>query len=78
MGAEEGFAKVIADKETKEILGATLVGPGATEMIHELVLAMANELTLECIAETVHAHPTLSEMVAEACLHALDCPIHRM
>jgi dihydrolipoamide dehydrogenase len=78
MKAEEGFAKIIGDEETNEILGGTLVGPVASEMIHELAVAIEHELTLECIAETVHAHPTLSEMVAEACLHALGTPVHRV
>ena len=77
-GDQDGFVKIIASKETQEILGATLVGNNATEMIHELALAIHNELTLECIAECVHAHPTLSEMIAEACLHALGTPVHRM
>jgi len=78
MGETGGFVKLLACAETKEILGATLVGPAATELIHELAVAVHNELTLECLAETIHAHPTLSEMIAEASLHALGTPVHRL
>ena len=59
-----------------EILGATIVGPEATEIIHELVLARTAELTVDEIIATVHAHPTLSEGIHEAGLGVAGLPIH--
>ncbi len=72
----EGWVKIIADARYGEILGATIVGPEATELIHELVLARSAELTVEEIKRTVHAHPTLSEAVHEAALGIGGQPIH--
>ena len=62
----EGFVKLITDAKYGEILGAHIVGYDATEMIAEYGLAMSAELTVDDIAETIHAHPTLSEMMMEA------------
>jgi dihydrolipoamide dehydrogenase len=75
-GETEGFVKIISDAKYGEILGAHIVGAHATEMIHELALARENELTLEEIDLTVHAHPTLSEAIAEATLDSLGKMIH--
>ena len=61
-----GFVKVLFGEEHGEVLGAHLVGHGATEMIHELVLARTLEATEKDILHTVHAHPTLSEGIHEA------------
>ncbi len=61
-----GFVKVLFDKKHGELLGAHLVGHGATEMIHELLLARTLEATEKDILHTVHAHPTLSEGIHEA------------
>jgi dihydrolipoamide dehydrogenase len=61
----EGFAKIIYDPKTKEILGAHIVGAEATELIHELLLARTAELLPEDIATMIHAHPTLSEVNGE-------------
>lgn len=72
----EGFATIISHKETKQILGAYVVGPHASSLIGEMTLAVKNELTLPCIYETIHAHPTLSEIWVEACLLADDQPLH--
>ena len=72
----EGFTKVLVGKEYGEILGAHIVGAGATEMIAEFVLAMTSESTATLIAETVHAHPTYSEAVREAALACGDGAIH--
>lgn len=76
LGAGTGFAKVITDAKYGELLGATLVGPEVSELIPELVLAQANELTVEEIAHSVHIHPTLSEAIMEAAEVALGRPIH--
>ena len=65
-----GFAKIIADPNHGEIVGAHIVGHGATELIAEIGLAMALEATTAEIAATCHAHPTLSEALFEAALAA--------
>jgi dihydrolipoamide dehydrogenase len=70
-GDTEGFVKVIRDSKYGEILGAHIVGAHATELIHELVVARANEFTVEEVDLAIHAHPTLSEAVSEACLDSL-------
>jgi dihydrolipoamide dehydrogenase len=74
--ATEGFAKIIADPATGEILGASLVGQRAADIIHEVALAMRNELTVDEIAATIHAHPTFSETVLESAEAWLDRAIH--
>jgi dihydrolipoamide dehydrogenase len=76
LGETEGFVKVVADKATGEILGAHIIGPEATEMIHEFAVGRTLEATLEEIMHTIHAHPTLSEAVLEATLAALGQAIH--
>lgn len=72
----EGFAQVIVNRSTGEILGAQVVGQDASNLIAEMALAMNNELTLECISDTIHAHPTMAEAWLEAALIASDTPIH--
>ena len=72
----EGFVKIIRDKKYSEILGAHIVGGHASEMIHELAVARENEYTVEEIDLTVHAHPTLSEAIAEAALDSMGRAIH--
>jgi dihydrolipoamide dehydrogenase len=76
LGDTEGFVKVVADKSTGEILGVHIVGPEATELIHEFAVGRTLEATLEEIVHTIHAHPTLSEAALEATLAALGHPIH--
>jgi dihydrolipoamide dehydrogenase len=63
----EGFIKVLASTKTDVILGATIVSPHAGEVIHELTLAVQNELTAAQVAQTIHAFPTWSESVRVAC-----------
>jgi dihydrolipoamide dehydrogenase len=75
-GETEGFVKIIRDAKYGEILGAHIVGAHATELIHELVVARANEYTVEEVVLAIHAHPTLSEAVAEASLDSLGKMIH--
>lgn len=70
-GETEGFVKVLRDPKYGEILGAHIVGSHATELIHELVVARANEFTVEEVELAIHAHPTLSEAVSEATLDAM-------
>jgi len=67
----EGFVKIIRDKKYGEILGAHIVASHASEMIHELVVARENEYTVEEVDLAIHAHPTLSEAIAEAALDSM-------
>jgi dihydrolipoamide dehydrogenase len=71
-GETEGFVKVIADGASGQILGIGMVGPAVTHLLGEATLAVQMELTLDALAETVHAHPTLSEALMEAAHDALD------
>lgn len=69
-GETEGFIKVVTDKDSGEILGAQMVGPRCSDLVHEVAVAMKGEMVVDTLAETVHSHPTLSEAVMEA---AEDC-----
>ena len=75
-GETEGFVKIIRDAKYGEILGAHIIGAHATELIHELAVARENEFTVEEIDLAIHAHPTLSEAIAEAALDSLGKMIH--
>jgi dihydrolipoamide dehydrogenase len=70
-GETEGFVKILRDKKYGEILGAHIVGSHASEIIHELAVARENEYTVEEVELAIHAHPTMSEAVAEAALDSL-------
>jgi len=72
----EGFVKIIRDKKYGEILGAHIVASHASEMIHELGVARENEYTVEEVDLFIHAHPTLSEAIAEACLDSMGRVMH--
>jgi dihydrolipoyl dehydrogenase len=76
LGETDGFVKVVADKASGEILGVHIVGPEATEIIHEFAVGRTLEATVEEIMHTIHAHPTLSEAALEATLAALGQAIH--
>ena len=75
-GETDGFVKIIRGAKYGEILGAHIVGAHATEMIHELVVARENEYTVEEVDLAIHAHPTLSEAIAEAALDSMGKMIH--
>lgn len=75
-GETEGFVKILRDKKYGEILGAHIVGSVASEMIHELAVARENEYTVEEVELAIHAHPTMSEAVAEAALDSLGRVLH--
>ncbi|HET9796400.1 MAG TPA: dihydrolipoyl dehydrogenase [Gemmatimonadaceae bacterium] len=75
-GDTEGFVKIIRGAKYGEILGAHIVGAHATELIHELVVARTNEYTVEEVDLAIHAHPTLSEAIAEAALDSVGRMIH--
>jgi dihydrolipoamide dehydrogenase len=74
----EGFVKVVGDKATKLLLGVTIVGPEASDLIAEAALALEMGAYLEDVALTVHAHPTLPEAFMEACKAALGEAIHAL
>ncbi len=76
LGERTGFVKIIAEARYGEILGAHMIGPEVTELLPELVLAHNAELTAEEIARSVHAHPTLSEVLMEAAHGVEGQPIH--
>ncbi len=75
-GSSGGFVKVIAEPKMECLVGACMAGPQAGHLIAEVVLAIQMEATLEDVAETVHAHPTLSEAVREAVMDAKGEAIH--
>jgi dihydrolipoamide dehydrogenase len=75
-GETDGFVKIIRERKYGEILGAHIVASHASEMIHELVVARENEYTVEEVDLAIHAHPTLSEAVAEAALDSMGRMLH--
>jgi dihydrolipoamide dehydrogenase len=75
-GATEGLVKVVAERKYGEVLGVHIIGPSASDLIPEGVLAMRLEATLADIADTIHAHPTLGEGSMEAAMVALGLPVH--
>jgi dihydrolipoamide dehydrogenase len=65
-GEPDGFAQLVADAETDLLLGATIMGAHAVEMIHEVGVAISDGYTMRDLGEIIHAHPTISEMVMDA------------
>jgi dihydrolipoamide dehydrogenase len=78
LDATEGFVKLVARKEDGLLLGAQIAGESASDMISELALAIEAGMTMEDIAMTIHAHPTLAEITMEAAEVLLGKPIHMM
>lgn len=72
----DGFGQIVLDKATGQILGAQVVGHDASTLVAEMAVAIANELTVESVTETIHAHPTVAEVWLEAALIASDTPLH--
>ncbi len=75
-GETDGFVKIVAEKKYDEILGVHIIGPRATELVAEAVLALRMEVTVEELIKTMHAHPTMSEAVGEASHAAHGAAIH--
>jgi dihydrolipoamide dehydrogenase len=75
-GEPDGFAKLLYGKKHGELLGAHIIGDNATELIAEMGLALDQELTIDDIHSTIHAHPTMSEVIHEATLAAEGHAIH--
>jgi len=76
MGETEGMVKIIADADTSELLGVHILGAHASDLIAEGTLALSMEATAEEIVNTIHAHPTLAEAIAEAAEGIAGKPIH--
>lgn len=72
----DGFAQIVIDKKTGQVLGAQVVGHEASALIAEMAIVIANELTVECITETIHAHPTIAEAWMEAAFISEEMPLH--
>jgi dihydrolipoamide dehydrogenase len=77
MGEREGLVKVVAEARYGEILGVHIVGPHATDLIGEPVTAIQLESTIEEMVQTIHAHPTLTEAILEACEDTERMAIHK-
>ncbi len=75
-GKTEGFVKVVRDTKYDELLGVHIIGPHATDLIAEACVALQIESTTEELFRTIHAHPTLSEALAEAAHAAVGAAIH--
>ena len=75
-GENEGFVKLLFSEEYGELLGAHIIGHEATEMIAEACAAISSEATVDSLAATMHAHPTMSEAFHEATLDALGRALH--
>jgi dihydrolipoamide dehydrogenase len=75
-GETDGFVKIVAEKKYDEILGVHIIGPRATELVAEAVMALRMEVTVEELVKTIHAHPTMSEAVGEAAHAAHGAAIH--
>ncbi|MFC1548627.1 dihydrolipoyl dehydrogenase [Candidatus Omnitrophota bacterium] len=72
----EGFIKIVADNKTREFLGAHIIGHDAADLIHEFAVAKRAGLSVDEVAKTVHAHPTISEAAVDACKSVFGKPIH--
>ena len=77
-GESDGYIRIVARADDRRVIGASLVGLHVTELVHELVLAAQAGLTLDDVAATIHAHPTLAEGVGEAALGAVGRGMHTL
>ncbi|NMA65850.1 MAG: dihydrolipoyl dehydrogenase, partial [Clostridiaceae bacterium] len=78
MGQFFGKVKVIACEETDKLLGASIIGPHATDLIHELTVGVRYGLTAEQLGRTIHSHPTLSEAIMEALQDVHGESVHKV
>ncbi len=76
-GDREGFVKVLVDANSDEIVGAHILGSNASELISELTLAIKLKAKAQDLAEMIHPHPTLSEVIMEACADATGFSFHK-
>ncbi len=66
IGEAVGYIQIVADRNTDKVLGANMMGPHVTDLIHEIAVAIKNDLTVRQIGDTIHAHPTIGEALMEA------------
>ncbi len=78
LNEQDGMVKVVTESKYGELLGVHIIGPYATEMIHEAVIAIKLESTVEELMTSIHAHPTLSEAIGEAAMDVKGDAIHKM
>lgn len=78
MGESTGFIKIVTGGDYDQILGMQIVGKNASEIVHEGAIAIKNEFTIYEIINLIHAHPTLSEGIKEACEHISGFPINML
>ena len=78
LNEQEGMVKIISERKYGELLGVAIVGPFATELIHEAVMAIKLEATVDEMISMIHAHPTLSEAMGEAALDVKGDAIHKL
>jgi dihydrolipoamide dehydrogenase len=76
LGEADGLTKIVTAGRAQRIVGVHIVGPQASELVAEAALAMRLEATVDDVAATMHAHPTLAETFREATLSALGRPVH--
>ena len=76
LGEIAGFAKIVAEEGSDRIVGVHIAGPHATDLIAEAVLAVRNGITLQQLADTIHAHPTLAEIMLETAFKVQGRPLH--
>lgn len=77
MGESEGFIMILANKEDHRIIGALCIGVEAPELISEIALAMQHGMSVHNIAEVIHLHPTISEMVLEGVEAVVGKAVHK-
>jgi dihydrolipoamide dehydrogenase len=77
-GEADGYVRIVSEKGSGVVLGASMIGPRVTEVIHEIALAATARLTVTDVAHTIHAHPTLSEAVGEAALAGIGHAMHSL
>ena len=75
-GHEDGYAEIIVCKQTHLVLGASVIGEKAGELILPMTIAMQHEITADCLVNTVYPHPTYSEIWSEAIHIAMSDPMH--
>jgi dihydrolipoamide dehydrogenase len=78
MDERRGSCQIISDETTGEILGAQIMAPRASDMIAEIAAVMRCEGTIEELADTIHPHPTVSEIIMEASHDILGLSCHKM
>jgi dihydrolipoamide dehydrogenase len=75
-GESQGFVKVVSEESLGEVLGLHIIGPHASDLIHEGGLALALEATIDELITTTHGHPTLGEAIREAAMEVRGQAIH--